>query len=231
MVTIPQTDFEQLFYNMSIPRFLIKPDDGHYILSDINKIALKYFDLEKDNILGGDVSLFMNHENAAHFKQSFEVSHDTKSSVTIQTLPGFPGPVRVHSFYISPIFDDYGDVSLLDVVGQLDMSDHSALQRERDDAVILMSSIFEVSEVAIIVTDHNSNIVRVNESFVKTYGWPRDALLGSNLTDFITPDDRIRALKDHEQVIKSGAHKSGEIKIIRKNGNVANVLLRRRVWN
>jgi len=218
-------DYKKFFDAMQVPRFVVrKADDGAYCITTANELALKYFDLGFEQIVDKNIADFMDDENALHFQQSFEVCASKKRSVTIQTLPGVPGKVRVYGFYSSPILDDEGELLYLDVIGQLDLADQSIVQRERDDAVLLLTSIFDVSEVGIVVTDTNGRIIRVNESFIRTYGWARDELVNADMVGLVTPDEREQLRLDHEEFIRSGGRSSGEMKIIRKDGNIANAL-------
>ena len=210
---------------MPFPRFVAKQDGkAGYLIIEANNLALKYFDLPAEQVIGRRIDDFMDQENSLHFQQSFEVCTLKKKPVTVQALPGVPGPVRVYGFYISPVLDDQQNILYLDVIGQLDAADQSMLQRERDDAISLMTSIFDVSEVGIIVTDHNGRIVRVNDSFSRTYGWSREELINTDIVSLATPDEREMARKNHEEFIRTGIRSSGELKIIRKNGSIANVL-------
>lgn len=220
-----QKDYSTFFNLMNIPRFIVKVEDKNaYVIEAANQLALKYFDLGEDQILGRDINDFMDLENALHFQQSFEVCASKKRSVTIQALPGVPGSVRVYGFYISPIFDEDENLLYLDVIGQLDVADQSIVQRERDDAISLLTSIFEVSEVGIVVTDFNGRIVRVNDSFIRTFGWSRDELINADIAGLVTPDERELAKRNYEEYIRSGVRSSGEMKIIRKDGSIANAL-------
>jgi two-component system cell cycle sensor histidine kinase PleC len=219
------TTQDELFQKMPIPRFIIETrGEDHYVAVEANDLAIRYFDHSAASIKGHKIQDFMDQDNARHFQQSFEVCLSKKKSVTIQSLPGMPGNQRVYSFYISPIMDEQGNVKFLDVIGQLDVADQSILQRERDDAISLMTSIFDVSEVGIIVTDHNGRIIRVNESFIRTYGWARDELINADIVALVTPDERMMARRNHEEFIRTGIRSSGELKIIRKDGSIANAL-------
>ena len=212
---------------MQIPRFIVVPTESGegYKVCAANTLALKYFDLSEKQIVGKNIKDFMDSDNVLHFEQSFEVCSSKKRSVTIQSLPGVPGSVRIYGFYISPILDDETEeVLYLDVIGQLDMADQSIVQRERDDAISLLTSIFEVSEVGIVVTDFNGRIVRVNDSFIRTYGWARNELVNADITGLVTPDERELAKSNHEENIRTGVRSSGEMKIIRKDGSIANAL-------
>ncbi len=215
----------ELFQKMPVPRFIIEArGSDRYIVTEINDIALKYFDLSAEQIVGRKIQDFMNHDHARHFQQSFEVCHSKRRPVTIQALPGVPSTIRVYGFYISPVMGVDGNVAFLDVIGQLDVTDQSILQRERDDAISLMTSIFDVSEIGIIVTDQNARVIRVNDSFVRTYGWSRDELINADVVSLVTPDERESGRRNHDEFIRTGVRSSGEMKLIRKDGSIANAL-------
>ncbi len=219
-----KTQFEHYFKKMSIPRFVIKQEGDDYIVAQANNLILKYFDLNEEQLIGHKIQDFMDHESISHFKQSFEVCYEKKRPVTIQALPGVPSAVRIYNFYITPVMDEQGDIEFLDVIGQLDVSDQSALQRERDDAVSMMTSIFDVSEVGIIITDQKGRIIRVNDTFIREYGWPRDELINADIASLATPEERELVKKNHNEFARTGVRSSGELKMVRKNGSIAHAL-------
>ncbi|MCB1783078.1 MAG: PAS domain S-box protein [Alphaproteobacteria bacterium] len=218
-------DLDALFKVMPIPRLIIKEGKkGEFIAVRANDMALKYFALPVEQVVGKAIDDFMDSENARHFRQSFMVCLSRKRIASIQALPTIPGALRVYGFWVSPILDQDGSVLYLDVLGQLDVRDQSILQRERDDAISLLTSVFDVSEVGIIVTDYSGRIVRVNDSFVRTYGWTRDELINIDFVELVTQDERERARINHKKYISVGVRSSGELKLIRKEGSIANVL-------
>ncbi len=217
--------YRNLFKKMSIPRFVVEVEGGgRFVVGQANNLALKYFGLGADQVVGRAIQDFMDQDNTQHFQQSFEVCMSRKKAVTIQAIPGVPGTVRVYGFFINPVMDEEGNVEFLDVIGQLDVGDQSILQRERDDAISLMTSVFEVNEVGIIVTDEAGRIVRVNDSFERIYGWSKDELINADIIGLITPDEREMARHNHAEFIRTGVRSAGELKIIRKEGSVANAL-------
>jgi two-component system cell cycle sensor histidine kinase PleC len=64
----------------------------------------------------------------------------------------------------------------------------------------------------------------VNDSFIRIYGWSRDELINADVISLITPDEREMARKNHEEFIRTGVHSTGELKLVRKNGGIANAL-------
>lgn len=225
MSEYPALDHDALFHSMPLPRMIIAyVGKGRYVVQEINKQALNYFNKVREQVAGHAIQDFMDHDNAHHFEQAFEVCMSKKRLVTVQALPGVPGHIRIYNFIVNPVIDADGNVQQLDVIGQPDVSDQSILQRERDDAILLLTSVFDVSEIGIVVTDHNGHIVRVNDSFVRTYGWSRDDLLNAEVAGLVTPDEREVAQKNHKEYITKGVRSSGEMKIIRKDGSIANAL-------
>ncbi len=218
-------DYRTLFHLMPVPRFLVRPDGlGGYFLISANKKALQYFDRGQKNLLGQKLDEFLDADNSRHFRHSFEVCIKQKKPVSMQSLPGFPGGLRVHGFIINPVVDDDGNVDYMDVIAHADSADHSMLQRERDDAISLLSSIFDVSEVGILVSDETRRVVKVNESFIRMYGWGREELIGMDFADISPLEDRETMQINHDEFIRSGYRSSGEMRIERKDGSVANAL-------
>ncbi|MGH1376585.1 MAG: ATP-binding protein [Alphaproteobacteria bacterium] len=219
-------DFGSLFQMMPIPRLVISVEGKDtFKAMKINNQALKYFDCPENHVIGHKISDFMDSENARHFDQSFRVCISRKRTVTIQALPTLYGGVKVYGFWISPVMDDVtGEVLYLDVLGQIDVRDQSILQRERDDAMSMLASIFEVSEVGIIVTDESGSVVRVNDSFIRTYGWSRDEIVGHDFISLVSDDEKEKTRINHKKFISVGVRSTGEVKMLRKDGGVANIL-------
>lgn len=218
-------DYSVFFQNMPLPRFIVAVDAMRtYKVLDANDSALGYFNHSRDQVVGNGIASFMDQEYHRHFDQTFEVCIEKKRFVTVQALPWVPGNIKVFNFVINPITNDSGEVTTLDVIGLPDVSDQSILQRERDDAILLLTSVFDVSEIGIVVSDSTGRIVRVNDSFVRTYGWSREELINAEISELLTPDERENARRNHDEFIIRGGRSSGEMKIIRKNGSIANAL-------
>jgi PAS domain S-box-containing protein len=217
-------DHKALFEIMPVPRLLIKPEGKNFTIIAANKRALDYFTANEAQILNQQVHNFMDSENARHFEQAFEVCVKQRVPVTIQALPSFPGGLRVYGFWINPHLDADGKVDILDLMAQPDQTDDSILQRERDDAISLLTSIFDVSEISIVVSDHNRRIVRVNEAFVRILGWSREQVIGEDFIDLISPDEHEIARENHDRYIKSGLRTSGEMKMMRQDMSIVNTL-------
>ena len=217
-------DHKMLFDRMPVPRLVVRPEGEQFSIVSINDRASEFFGRPQQDMIGKPIEMFLDNENAQHLIHSLGVSMKRRKPVTIQSLPTFPGNVQLPGFWINPVIDEDGTVEMLDIIAQPTLTDDSALQRERDDALLLLTSIFDVSEVGIIVTDHNRRIVKVNDSFVRIYGWNRNDLVGQDFINIVSEDERDQARRNHEEFIRGGIRSSGEMKLSRKNGSVANAL-------
>lgn len=218
-------DYKALFDLMPVPRFVVRPEGrGVFIFADVNARAAAWFARTAKSMLGRSVAEMSDAAFSQSLIQSLESCLRQKKTVMILAPAGFPGSVRIHHFLLSPVIGEDGAVALIDVLAQRDTSDASTAQRERDDALSLLSSIFDASEAGIVVTDGHRRVVKVNDSFSRTYGWSRDELIGADFTSVISPDERPLAIRNHMNFMKTGARSSGEVRIIRKNGTIANAL-------
>lgn len=215
---------EALFNQMPVTRFLIEKSGDKFIVCDVNKLALEFFDKPREEIIGKTIEQLFSENNARRMGESLKVCISKKTAVTVPPLPSFPGNINVPGFWITPIYDDDDNIIWLDVIAQPSATDSSIVERERDDALLLLTSIFDVSEVGVLVFDRNRRIVKVNDSFERIYGWNRKDTLGKDFVDFVTVDEKDQAENNYEDYLKTGERRSGEVKVLCKNGSIANAI-------
>ncbi|PJF20575.1 MAG: PAS domain-containing sensor histidine kinase, partial [Phototrophicales bacterium] len=133
-----------------MPRAVIRvAKGGKCIFVDINPAAETYFSLTRDSMLGNTPEDLFNQAMSEHLNQSLKTCIKSRQPVTIQALPAFPGGVRVQSFLMNPILDDAGDVEFIDITARPEAADNAVVKRERDDAIMLLTSLFDASGVGI----------------------------------------------------------------------------------
>lgn len=217
-------DHKVLFQTMPVPRFLVTERDGSYVIEAVNDKGLSFFSGSEDSIIGQPLKKLIDDENYGHFEKAFKAVKKSGEAIAFKSAPNFPGNIQVPGFWVTPVPVEDGSI-LFDVISQPTAYSDSALQRERDDALLLLTSIFDASEVGIIVTDHSRRIVKVNDSFIRIYGWEREDLIGEDVLKVVAEDDRDWARKNHEQFIAEGVRSTGEMRISRKSGSTANTLI------
>jgi PAS domain S-box-containing protein len=109
----------------------------------------------------------------------------------------------------------------IDIMARPDMVDNAQLLRERDDALVMMTSVFDVSGLGILILDHHGRIMRLNETFVSDYGWTREDLLGEDFTAVIPPEDRSLLKKLFRLFLDKGRSGTREMQLMRKDGTLA----------
>lgn len=218
--------YEDIFHQSPLARMVIAVGDANICtFADVNSVAAEYFAISAEDMIGKNFSELFPEEMAEHFEQSCQTCIRNKRAVVINALPHFPGGVRVQSFLLNPIIDDNDKVTFINVVARPDSSDINQLEQERDDAILLLTSLFDASGLGIIVTDEDGIIVRVNDAFLSDYNWHRDDLLGKEFTVIIPAEDHNISRKLHKAFIERGRSGSREINIMRKDGKIADVIL------
>ena len=217
-------DYAALFQATPAPRFLLRLEaNGVYRLVKVNKRALEWLGSPAARLEGQRFDEIMSPEAVPHFRRALESAARDGKSVLFKIFPAIPLVVMLDGFTVNPIREGSSPLTLFDVMA-LPSGEPSSLQRERDDAISLLTSVFDVSEVGIVVTDRHQRVVRVNDSFVRIYGWARNELVGREFVDFISIDEREAMRRSHSEFVKSGIRSSGEMKLLRRDGNIANVL-------
>lgn len=218
-------DYRILFENAPIPRFIVKAAEEGYFLADANRKASDYFgDLSVPDSIGKSLAVFVGAEMYGTFRPLLDEAATGKKPVSFKPETMLPGGLPLAGLLVTPFVGQDGTVLFLDVSLLPVNSDSSSLQRERDDAISLLTSVFDVSEVGIVVADRHNRIVRINDSFVRIYGWKRDDLIGKEFLMLVAPEEREQARRSHEEFMRSGVRSSGEMKLLRRDGNIANAL-------
>lgn len=215
---------QALFDQMPVTRFLIEKSGSSFRVCDVNALGLRFFNKTRDEIINAPIEDLFAADNAKRMAESLKVCIAKKTAVTVPPLPSFPGDINVPGFWMTPIYNTDNDIIWVDVIAQPSATDSSIVERERDDALLLLTSIFDVSEVGILVFDRNRRIVKVNDSFERIYGWNRKDTLGKDFVDFVTTDEQEIAQNNYTNYIKTGERHAGEVKVLCKDGTIANAI-------
>lgn len=216
--------FKLIFTCWPDPRLLIEKDaEGHFRVLEANEPARKYFSENGEDISGKRLDDFLEAANKTHIINAFSVAFQSGSALAVQVVPVFLGGVRMRSFVLNPLKEN-DKVVAIDMAARF-ISDEGALVRERDDAMSIFASIFDASDVGILVTDHHRRIVRVNKTFCETYGWQPIDLIGFEFTKLIPDGEQDLARKRHDDFMGDVfVEKSRELKILRGDGKLSNVI-------
>ncbi len=217
--------FQRLFEGWPDPRLLIEGDGTSFHVLHANNPACDYFGQPHGSLEGKPLDAFLEAANKQHIIQSFTVAFRSGLPLSVQVIPVLPGGVRLRSFFLNPLKDENGKVTTLDMTARLIGDNEDAMRRERDDALSIFTSIFDASDVGILVTDHHRRIVRVNGTMCTTYGYQAIDLVGQEFTMLIPEDEHDIARARHDDFLgRTFTERARELKIVRADGSLANVL-------
>ncbi len=223
---VEDSDFRNFFLKSPLARMVIAVGEGNrFTYAEVNAAAAAYFSVPAADMLGHTPSELFENAVAEQIEQSFLSCVKIKRPVTFNAAPRVTGGVKMQAFILNPMVDAEGRVRFIDVMARPDSVDSVQLQRERDDAIVLLTSLFDASGLGIVVTDHNGRIVRINDTFEVDYQWKREELLGLEFTAFLPSDDHVISRKLHKAFIDRGKYGSREIQILRKDGTMADILV------
>ena len=216
---------KKLFDQMPATRFVVqRTETSSFCIVTANEKSKDFFKVDIDNLLGKTIEDLFNTEYAQNLIASLEVAFQKKMPVTIPALYDFLDKLKIHSFWVNPVLDNNGDVEFLDVIGKPGTTDLGIVERERDDALSLLTSIFDASEIGILVFNPNRNIVKMNDSFQRIYGWTEKETIGQDFVKFVTDDEKSLAKETFEKLVRDGVRQSGDVKIFCKDGSIANTI-------
>jgi diguanylate cyclase (GGDEF)-like protein/PAS domain S-box-containing protein len=172
------------------------------------------FGRRKEELLGRRREEFMPAEIAAqHADNDHQViTSGQRTSFEENTRNG--DTLRTYLTVKCPIFEGER------IRGVVGISTDITERKEHEEALRLYANMFEQSSEAIMVTDADNRIIRVNPALERITGYGADELRGQNphmLASGLTPDEVYRDLWD---AINSRGHWQGELWDRRKDGAI-----------
>lgn len=217
---VGQNIYQEIFKSSPLARLIIDTSSDYLRVIDANQAAADYLGCTLKELCNANLDTLLEAANKDHLLRAFKVSAASGVPVTAQLIPVLPGSVRIQSFHLNPLAG-----GIIDMMARPPVSDEDALRRERDDAMSIFTSMFDASDVGILVTDHNRRIVRVNNTFCKVYGWQPINLIGSDFLMLLPEHDRKAGIERHNAfMVEQAPDKSFEVGIQRGNGELANVI-------
>ncbi len=97
-MTTELIDHKVLFDQMPVTRFLIRPSEKGFVVSEVNDLGCQFFAKPFDCIIGRPLEDLFTKDNAKRMAESFKICIKKKSAVTVPALPSFPGNISVPGF-------------------------------------------------------------------------------------------------------------------------------------
>ena len=179
-------EFETIF-NLVPAQIWYKDTHNHHIR--VNQQVCKDIGMTEDQIEGHSAEELFPSFAQQYFKDDLEVFNSRKPKLGItEQINTAKGEIRwVHSDKI-PVFGNNGEVNGLIAFVQ-DITEH---KRAEDEITMLAHSLKSINE-CVSITDLENKILFVNESFLNTYGYGENELLGENISKVNTQNVQVQS--------------------------------------
>lgn len=143
-------------------------------------------------------------------EKSIETGSDFSSYAEITTNEGEPKPLSIHGRFFGKVREE----SRLLITVQ-DLTNIKLLEKQISDKEKLLTSIFDVADIAFIILDPEKKIYRVNKEFEIMTGYTGENVIGKPI-DFlgITPHK-----SDYEKYMRTDNGTSSEVYLHHSNGS------------
>lgn len=199
--------------------------DGELTLALCNPAAASLYGLNARSVAGAQLHHILVKPMADFLENTGKEC--IKQQKIIITSPQALHPIMdsMQSFTFTPIFTAQGDIEFISITALPFEADKLELQKERDHALMLMSSAFDASSLGIFVTDRNRRVLRVNEAFLREFGFRRRDLIGSDFSQIFIPADRRTVNKAYKNFLRGQNETRHEWRMRGKNNKEADVLV------
>lgn len=199
-------------------------ENGDFTVEAINKAACEYFETEQSKIINKSPKEIFDGDLGIFFSQALRTAVRAGKTLTIQSIADLIGNPEIQAFIFNPLFNENNEVTRIDIIGRMNLPQNIQLRKERDDAVSMLTSIFDTSSVGIVVLDRHHRIVRVNDIFVEKFGWNRTDLIGEKFKRLVTRQD-YETFTNEDNESEDERRQISEIKIKRPNGDQVDVFV------
>jgi two-component system, sporulation sensor kinase E len=201
-----------IIFERSLDAIIIFNKHGEFV--DMNEAACKLFEMDKRELIGKKLSMFLElvPPDILMFQQSMLHKFGSFSDELLIKLAN--GKVKHIEFSIKKdAFNEY------DLVIMRDISAHKALERERIIHEFLFKDVFNRAVDSIVIFDEFGRFIDVNPAFCMSLNLEKTKLLNLSFQQFIAKeyvDDFVRLLAE----LKEKGTAKGELSLVRLDGTV-----------
>lgn len=209
MESVEKDLFEHFPYAHLVLRVI--PGEG-FTLGMCNQAAALLYGLSPHHVVGKQLHHVFVKEMADFLEQNGNVCIKQQKILITE-------PAQLHaitdakqSFTFNPVFDKAGHITHLSITALPYEADRLELQKERDQALMLMTSAFDASPLGIFVTDHQRRVVRVNEAFLRDYGFRRRDVMGKDFSQLYVAADRKAVQKNYKNFLRGQSQMQNRVR-------------------
>lgn len=197
----------------AIPEIIILLDErGNYLdilTSDSDDLVDK-----KEKLIGRNVRDFLPKQVADRFISCCRTSSNAETLQSFDYSLNIRGEKKYFEVYFSPLRSD-NELGRLILASIRNITELKETEKALKEQQAYFEQLFNNSTEAIVLLDNNHHVIKVNQKFESLFGYGEEELLGSNIDNFIIPDEALKRGKAFTEAVKSGKKIKGEG--IRKN--------------
>jgi len=200
--------------------------DTNYCLLLNNKKAEEQFkQLHNIKIKPGDsLNALIGTNELEWFISGFNAALNGDSVVFENKLVGKSGNEYWFKFDFNPVISDTEGLKSI-AIGMLDTTELKLANKKMETSEKIMSSVFNVSNTGICITDSKGYFIRVNKSYCEIYGYTREEMIGKHFSMVVSLELRREASLLHDQFIENGTEIPDYWKVIRKDGSEIDIFV------
>lgn len=186
-----------------------------------NASAAALFDMEMPHIAGKAVQALFEEPIAELWQKNLEALVIKGMPVTFRVMTKTHGVATFQNFILSKT----GDAGLIEVIAIPPTTDSAISQKEREESVFYLTSLFDASGLAVVVTDQRGLIMRTNDAFLRDFGWTGDETVGFEFIRLLATSDIELSRRLYKAFIERGKHGSREAQIKSKTGEIIDAVI------
>jgi PAS domain S-box-containing protein len=211
--------FEDVLNNIPSDIAVFSPEHKYLF---INPVGVKDGELRKWLIGKSDVDycLLRGKDMAIAEKRRklFKQITETRKEVSWEEkLTTREGNIEYHLRNMSPLYDEKGGLKLLIGYG-MNITERKQIEEKIQLSEKRYKDLFNYSQAMIGTHDLEGNILAVNPSFIETFGYTEEEVVGKNLKDFMMPEDQAAFGEMYLNSIHTNEKVKGLFRILNKSG-------------
>lgn len=175
-----QQEFSDLFNNS--PEALVYLEDNHNIIK-INPRFTELFGYTMEEVKGRNLN-----DGIIHPAEKLEEGNKLDQTVLFKGYVNFESIRKKKDGTLFPVLISGSNIVIdaqrKGIIGSyLDITERKKTEKALEESQKMFLSLFESSPEALVYTDENSNIVRINSHFTKLFGYTLEEVKGRNIDD------------------------------------------------
>lgn len=205
---------------------MLAVDSGGVIL-DINDAVLRHSQLPREQLIGSKLEAHFQDQTAVRRLLARALGEGSVQGETLRMLLG-DGSVTDLELHIQPCVDDAGRMQCLFVEAR-DVTRVRQAQQQLTAASHYARSLLEASLDPLVTISNDGKIMDVNRATEAITGRSREALIGSDFSDYFTEPDKARA--GYKRVFSYGQVTDYPLALCHVSGRITDVLYNASIYH